>query len=155
MGTTPTGRIVYLLYPLLFLIPFHRLTYLLSYSYSSSNLVITEMLMVMPTLFTNVWGGNRFESWPKNHPGSLDFLYYSCYNLGMAQRTGRPRTGIKPNTSIRIDPDILHQARIDAVTQRKTLGQWLEEAIVEKIKREQKRRESKNESSALRKGKHR
>ena len=53
-------------------------------------------------------------------------------------RTGRPRTGIKPNTSIRVDPDILHQARVAAVTQKKTLGQWLEEAIVEKIEREQK-----------------
>jgi predicted HicB family RNase H-like nuclease len=59
----------------------------------------------------------------------------------MGKRTGRPRTGIKPNTSIRIDPDILHQARIAAVTQKKTLGRWLEEAIVEKIKREQKRKE--------------
>jgi len=32
--------------------------------------------------------------------------------------------------------DVLHQARIAAVTQKKTLGQWLEEAIVEKIERE-------------------
>jgi len=53
-------------------------------------------------------------------------------------RTGRPRTGRKPNTSIRVDLGILHQARVAAVTQKKTLGQWLEEAIVEKIKREQK-----------------
>jgi predicted HicB family RNase H-like nuclease len=54
-------------------------------------------------------------------------------------RRGRPRTGRKPNTSIRIDLDILHQARVAAVTGKKTLGQWLEEAIVEKIEREQKR----------------
>ena len=54
------------------------------------------------------------------------------------QRTGRPRTGIKRNTGIRVDLNILHQARVAAVTQRKTLGQWLEEAIVEKIDREQK-----------------
>jgi len=46
-----------------------------------------------------------------------------------------------PTTSIRANPDILHQARIAAVTQKKTLGRWLEEAIVEKIKREQKREE--------------
>jgi len=52
-------------------------------------------------------------------------------------RTGRPRTGRKPNTSIRVDLDILHQARVAAVTQKKTMGQWLEEAIVEKIQREQ------------------
>ena len=44
----------------------------------------------------------------------------------------------KPNTSIRINPEAIHQARIAAVTQKKTLGQWLEEAIVEKIEREQK-----------------
>ena len=44
----------------------------------------------------------------------------------------------KPTTSIRVNLDILHQARVAAVTQKKTLGQWLEEAIVEKIDREQK-----------------
>jgi len=59
----------------------------------------------------------------------------------MGQRTGRPRTGIKPNTSIRVDLDILHQARIAAVTQKKTLGRWLEEAIMEKIEREQGKKE--------------
>lgn len=53
--------------------------------------------------------------------------------MNMGQRTGRPRKGITPNTSIRIDPDVLHQARIAAVTQKKTLGRWLEEAIIEKI----------------------
>lgn len=37
---------------------------------------------------------------------------------------------------IRINRDLLHQARIAAVTSRKTLGQWLEEAIQERIKRE-------------------
>jgi predicted HicB family RNase H-like nuclease len=44
----------------------------------------------------------------------------------------------KPPTSIRINPDILHQARVAAVIQKKTLGYWLEEAIIEKIQREQK-----------------
>jgi len=53
-------------------------------------------------------------------------------------RTGRPRKGRKPNTSIRVDLNILHQARVAAVTQKKTLGQWLEEAILEKLEREQK-----------------
>ncbi len=47
----------------------------------------------------------------------------------------------KPNFSIRIDPVALEQARVGAVIQKKTLGRWLEEAIVEKIKREQKREE--------------
>lgn len=43
---------------------------------------------------------------------------------------------VKPTTSIRIDPESLHQARVAAVTVRKTLGRWLEEAIAEKINRE-------------------
>ena len=42
----------------------------------------------------------------------------------------------KPNVSIRIDPEVLHQAKIEAVKARKTLGEWLEEAIREKIERE-------------------
>jgi len=46
--------------------------------------------------------------------------------------------GIRPNLSVRMDPEVLHKARIAAVTRKKTLGQWLEEAIVEKIEREQK-----------------
>ena len=43
----------------------------------------------------------------------------------------------KPNVSIRIDPEVLHQAKVAAVTDEKTLGQWLEEAIREKMKRGQ------------------
>ena len=46
--------------------------------------------------------------------------------------------GIKPNLSIRMNPDVLHLARIAAVTKKKTLGQWLEEAIAAKIEREKK-----------------
>ena len=53
----------------------------------------------------------------------------------MGSNIGRPRTGRKPNFSIRIDPAALEQARAGAVTQKKTLGRWLEEAIMEKIKR--------------------
>ena len=53
-----------------------------------------------------------------------------CYNLGMTEEVKTPR-------NIRIRPTVLHQARVAAVTQKKTLGQWLEEAIVEKIEREQ------------------
>ena len=45
--------------------------------------------------------------------------------------------GIRPNLSIRMSPDALYQARVAAVISKKTLGQWLEEAIQEKIKREQ------------------
>jgi len=48
------------------------------------------------------------------------------------------RSRQRPTTSIRVNPDILHEARVAAVVQKKTLGQWLEEAIIEKITREQK-----------------
>lgn len=41
----------------------------------------------------------------------------------------------KPNVSIRIDPDVLHLAKIEAVKAKITLGEWLEEAIREKIER--------------------
>ena len=58
---------------------------------------------------------------------------YTCYTiLGMKSRE------LRPISAIRVKPDILHQARVAAVIQRKTLGQWLEEAIVEKVERERK-----------------
>jgi predicted HicB family RNase H-like nuclease len=41
----------------------------------------------------------------------------------------------KPNVSIRINPEILHQAKVAAVSSKKTLGDWLEEAIQEKVER--------------------
>jgi len=60
------------------------------------------------------------------------------YNNGMKRR-GRPRTGRKPNTSIRVDPrGTTTKPVFAAVTSKKTLGVWLEEAIQEKIQREQK-----------------
>ncbi len=40
---------------------------------------------------------------------------------------------------IRIERDLLHQAKIAAVIQRMTLGRWLEEAIEEKVQRERER----------------
>ncbi|MFC1954864.1 hypothetical protein ACFLVZ_03490 [Chloroflexota bacterium] len=43
----------------------------------------------------------------------------------------------KPHTSIRIDPEVFYQAKVSAVIKKKTLGNWLEEAIKEKIEREQ------------------
>jgi predicted HicB family RNase H-like nuclease len=45
-----------------------------------------------------------------------------------------------PTTSIRVNPEVLHQARIAAVTEEKMLGQWLEEAILEKVAKEQKKK---------------
>lgn len=37
--------------------------------------------------------------------------------------------------AIRINPEIYHLAKIQAVTDNKSLGEWLEEAIQEKIQR--------------------
>ncbi len=39
---------------------------------------------------------------------------------------------------VRVDPEILHEARVRAVMQKKTLGRWLEEAIIEKLEKEDK-----------------
>ena len=44
----------------------------------------------------------------------------------------------KSPRNIRIRPSILRQARIAAVSQKKTLEQWLQETIIEKVDREQK-----------------
>ena len=41
----------------------------------------------------------------------------------------------RPNTSIRIDPVVLHKARVEAVKAKMTLGEWLEIAIKDKAKR--------------------
>ena len=38
--------------------------------------------------------------------------------------------------TIRIYEDAYHQARVAAVTSKKSMGQWLEEAISEKLARE-------------------
>ena len=38
--------------------------------------------------------------------------------------------------TIRLYEDAYHQARVAAVTSKKSLGQWLEEAISEKLARE-------------------
>ncbi len=53
-----------------------------------------------------------------------------CYYFGMKESKA------KPTMSIRIDPMIKQKARVAAVTSNKTLGKWLEEAIMEKIIRE-------------------
>ena len=54
----------------------------------------------------------------------------------MSPRTGRPRTGQKPPTSIRIDPVVYRLARVASVSEGRTLGSWLEDAIREKLERD-------------------
>ena len=60
----------------------------------------------------------------------LDKWQYKYYYIPMKESRR------KPNVSIRIDKDALHEAKVAAVAAKKTLGDWLEEAIKEKIERE-------------------
>ena len=45
---------------------------------------------------------------------------------------------VRESKSIKMRPSVVKKARIEAVTSNKTLGEWLEEAIEEKVKREVK-----------------
>ena len=46
---------------------------------------------------------------------------------------------VRKPRNIKIDPEALHKARVEALRSRKTLGEWLEKAIDEKIEREEKK----------------
>ncbi|MBA7567865.1 hypothetical protein ES708_09583 [subsurface metagenome] len=46
---------------------------------------------------------------------------------------------VRKPRNVKIDPEALHKARVEALRSKKTLGEWLEEAIDEKIEREQKK----------------
>jgi predicted HicB family RNase H-like nuclease len=46
---------------------------------------------------------------------------------------------VRESKSIKMRPSVVKKARIEAVTSNKTLGEWLEEAIEEKIAREEKK----------------
>ena len=55
----------------------------------------------------------------------------------MCAKMGRPRTGRLPNFSIRIKPAAIQRAKDAAMIRKITLGRWLEEAISEKIGRDE------------------
>ena len=40
--------------------------------------------------------------------------------------------------NVKVNPDTLYKARVEALRSRKTLGEWLEEAIDGKIERQEK-----------------
>ncbi len=46
---------------------------------------------------------------------------------------------VRKPRNVKINPDTLHEARVEALRARKSLGQWLEEAINEKIERGEKK----------------
>ncbi|MBA7674754.1 hypothetical protein ES703_82977 [subsurface metagenome] len=46
---------------------------------------------------------------------------------------------VRKPRNIKVDPEAIHRARVEALRSKKVLGQWIEEAIDEKIEREQKK----------------
>ena len=46
---------------------------------------------------------------------------------------------VRKSLTVKMKPSIVKKARVGAVISEKTLGQWIEEAIEEKIEREQKK----------------
>ena len=46
---------------------------------------------------------------------------------------------IRKPRNVKINPDTIIKARIEALRTKKTLGEWLEQAIEEKIEREEKK----------------
>ena len=69
------------------------------------------------------------------HALGLDLLS-DIYESGGVKRRGRPTTGHQPRLSVRMDRAALDAANEQARTEGKTVGQWLEEAIREKLARE-------------------
>ncbi len=56
-----------------------------------------------------------------------------------AMVTPRNRKSVRKPRHVLIDPEALHRARVEALRSKKTLGEWLEDAIEEKIEREEKK----------------
>ena len=52
--------------------------------------------------------------------------------------TPRDRKSVRKPRHVLIDPEALHRARVEALRSKKTLGEWLEEAIEEKATREKR-----------------
>ena len=46
---------------------------------------------------------------------------------------------VRKPRNVKIDPEALHRARVEALRSKKMVGEWLEDAIEEKIEREQKK----------------
>ena len=55
----------------------------------------------------------------------------------MKRPVGRPPTGNVPQLSIRMDREALDKAKKRAKSEGTTVGRWLEEAIYEKLEREE------------------
>jgi predicted HicB family RNase H-like nuclease len=46
---------------------------------------------------------------------------------------------VRKPRNVKINPDAFHRAQVEALRERKTLDEWLEEAIDEKIQRAKRR----------------
>ena len=46
---------------------------------------------------------------------------------------------IRKSRNVKINPEALHKDRVEALRSKKPLGEWLQEAIDEKIEREEKK----------------
>ena len=57
----------------------------------------------------------------------------------MTMITPKNKKSVRKPRNVLIDPEALHKARVEALRSKKTIGQWLEELIEEKIEREQKK----------------
>jgi len=44
---------------------------------------------------------------------------------------------VRKPRNVKVNPDTLHEAQVEALRARKSLGQWLEEVMDEKIEREE------------------
>jgi len=51
--------------------------------------------------------------------------------------TPRNKKSIRKPRHVLIDPEALYKARVEVLRLKKTLGEWLEDAIEEKIEREE------------------
>jgi hypothetical protein len=64
----------------------------------------------------------------------LDSWHYWYYNIDMKKRVSKRI----PNMSIRVKREAIKLAKIEAIKADMTLGEWLEAAIKEKIKRDKR-----------------
>ena len=66
--------------------------------------------------------------------GPVVYMSDTKYN-GAMKRVGRPPTGHQPRLSVRMEPSMLKLAAQHAKAKGHTVGNWLKEAIHEKIER--------------------
>ena len=66
-------------------------------------------------------------------------VFCATFIFQCAVVTSMNEKAIRKPRNIKIDPEAVHRARVEALRSKKSLGEWLEEAIDEKIEREVKK----------------